>query len=157
MTLNKPSYISCRMEPIRVILPDGTSKITPDISPRNVVAHRSYINACTGLNLSSPDIAKLLDRMSHSATASPTDPDAIAVSVPCTRPDILHECDLMEDTAIAYGFNKLPRTFPAASTVAQPLPISKLCDLVRREWAQAGWVEVLPLILVCQPNGLWQH
>lgn len=54
----------------------------------------------------------------------------------------------MEDAAIAYGFNNLPKTFPATSTVAQPLAISKLSDLIRFECAQAGWVEVLPLILV---------
>jgi phenylalanyl-tRNA synthetase beta chain len=53
----------------------------------------------------------------------------------------------MEDAAIAYGFNNLPDTFPATSTVAQPLAISKLSDVVRIEWALAGWVEVLPLIL----------
>lgn len=54
----------------------------------------------------------------------------------------------MEDAAIAYGFNNLPHTFPATSTVAQPLAISKLSDIIRVEWALAGWVEVLPLILV---------
>jgi phenylalanyl-tRNA synthetase beta chain len=69
------------------------------------------------------------------------------VSIPPTRPDILHECDIMEDAAIAYGFNRLPDTFPRTNTVAQPLAISKLCDIVRREWAMCGWVEVLPLIL----------
>jgi phenylalanyl-tRNA synthetase beta chain len=53
----------------------------------------------------------------------------------------------MEDAAIAYGFNNLPDTFPKTNTVAQPLAISKLCDIVRREWAMCGWVEVLPLIL----------
>jgi phenylalanyl-tRNA synthetase beta chain len=42
----------------------------------------------------------------------------------------------------------LARTFPTTNTVAQQLPVSKLCDVVRREWAYAGWVEVLPLILV---------
>lgn len=53
----------------------------------------------------------------------------------------------MEDAAIGYGFNNLPKTFPTTGTVAQPLAVSKLSDLVRREWAMAGWVEVLPLIL----------
>jgi len=69
------------------------------------------------------------------------------VQVPPTRPDILHECDIMEDAAVAYGFNNLISTFPSTHTVAKPLAISKLSDLVRHEWAQAGWVEVLPLIL----------
>ena len=70
------------------------------------------------------------------------------VAIPPTRPDILHECDIMEDAAIAYGFNNLPDAFPATSTVAQPLAVSKLSDIIRHEWAYAGWVEVLPLILV---------
>ena len=54
----------------------------------------------------------------------------------------------MEDAAIAYGFNNLPDTFPPTSTVAQPLAISKLTDIVRREWALVGFVEVFPFILV---------
>jgi len=90
--------------------------------------------------------------MSLHASVSPNDPDELQVQVPATRPDILHECDIMEDAAIAYGFNNLPDTFPATSTVAQPLAISKLSDVVRMEWAFAGWVEVLPLILVSVIN-----
>jgi phenylalanyl-tRNA synthetase beta chain len=54
----------------------------------------------------------------------------------------------MEDAAIAYGFNNIPRTFPNTNTVAQSLAVSKVSDLVRREWASASWVEVLPFILV---------
>jgi len=54
----------------------------------------------------------------------------------------------MEDVAIAYGFNRLPRTSPnKASTIAQPLMINKLGDIVRMEAAMAGWSEVMPLIL----------
>ncbi len=106
------------------------------------------MNSCTGLALNGEDVAKLLERMTLTASVSPNNSDEIIVQVPPTRPDILHECDLMEDAAIAYGFNKLPDTFPATSTVAQPLAISKLSDIVRSEWAFAGWVETLPLILV---------
>lgn len=54
----------------------------------------------------------------------------------------------MEDVAIAYGFNELPKSFPSKSgTVAKPLPINKLGDILRIEAAMAGWAEVLPLIL----------
>lgn len=86
--------------------------------------------------------------MSLATSVSPKSPDILQVSVPATRPDILHECDIMEDAAIAYGFNNLPKTFPSTNTVAQALPVSKLSDVVRRECAQAGWIEVLPFILV---------
>lgn len=74
--------------------------------------------------------------------------DLIHILVPPTRPDILHECDIMEDAAVAYGFDNLKRTFPATSTVAKPFPPNKLSDTIRRLCSEAGWIEVLPLILV---------
>ena len=141
-----------RIEPCKVVYPDGKERITPDISSRHTTAHPSYVNSCTGLSLSATEVSTLLTRMSLHASVSPNDPDELQVQVPATRPDILHECDIMEDAAIAYGFNNLPDTFPATSTVAQPLAISKLSDVVRMEWAFAGWVEVLPLILVSVIN-----
>lgn len=113
-----------------------------------MVAHASYVNSCTGLSIDSGALANLLERMTLSAVQDPSNPDAVSVEIPPTRPDIMHECDLMEDAAIAYGFNNLPDTFPPTSTVAQPLELSKLSDIIRREWALAGFVEVLPLILV---------
>ncbi|KAF4602096.1 phenylalanine--tRNA ligase subunit beta [Pleurotus pulmonarius] len=135
------------IEPVKVVFPDGQTRITPDISTRVMSAHASYINSCTGLSLSSLEVKTLLERMSLSASLSPSNPDEVLVEIPPTRPDIFHECDIMEDAAIAYGFNNLPNKFPATSTVAQPLAISKLSDVVRVEWGLAGWVEVLPLIL----------
>ncbi|KAG6911220.1 hypothetical protein DXG01_003087 [Tephrocybe rancida] len=114
------------IEPVRVILPDGKTRISPDLSERHTTARAS---------------------MALHSTISPSNPDELLLEIPATRPDIFHECDIMEDAAIAYGFNNLPHTFPATSTVAQPLAISKLSDIVRLEWALAGWVEVLPLIL----------
>lgn len=86
--------------------------------------------------------------MSLYTSVSPSNPDQILVEIPPTRPDILHECDIMEDAAIAYGFNNLPHTFPATTTVGQPSAISELSDVIRLEWALAGWTEALPLILV---------
>ena len=122
--------------------------ISPDLSSRQTEAYASYVNSCTGLSLSAPQVKDLLERMSLKAELSPDDTDKLLVSVPPTRPDILHQCDIMEDAAIAYGFNNLPHIFPATSTVAQPLAVSKVSDIIRHEWAYAGWVEVLPLILV---------
>jgi phenylalanyl-tRNA synthetase beta chain len=86
--------------------------------------------------------------MSHDATPSSTSPNLVDVFIPPTRADVLHQADIMEDVAIAYGFNNLPRYFPSKSgTVAKPLMINKLGDIVRLEAAMAGWSEVMPLIL----------
>jgi len=54
----------------------------------------------------------------------------------------------MEDVAVAYGFNKLPRYYPNKSGgVGAALPLNKLADIVRNEAAMSGWTEALPLIL----------
>jgi len=80
--------------------------------------------------------------------AKPDSDSTLAVSVPITRADILHQADIMEDVAVAYGFNKLPRYYPNTSAaVGAPLPINRLTDILRHEAALAGWTEVMPLIL----------
>ncbi|SNX86289.1 probable FRS1 - phenylalanyl-tRNA synthetase, beta subunit, cytosolic [Melanopsichium pennsylvanicum] len=137
------------VEPVKVVYPDGNTKITPDLSHTRFTASVDYINSCTGLKLSAQEMIGYLKKMGHTATVDTTKPDnkSLIVDVPPTRPDILHECDLMEDVAVAFGFDNLPKTFPATNTVAVPLPINKLADIVRRECAYSGWIEVLPLIL----------
>ena len=127
---------------------NNQTRITPDLSSRTTQAEVSYINQCCGLNLSSSEICNLLTKMAYHAKPSTTNPDIIDVEIPPTRADVLHQCDIMEDVAVAYGFNSLPRSFPSKSgTIAQPLPINKLSDIIRVEAAMAGWSEVLPLIL----------
>lgn len=137
------------VEPIQIISEhNGQSRQVPDLTPRSTQAEVDYINACCGLSLSAQDICNLLTRMSYTARPSKSDPNLVDVDVPPTRADVLHQADIMEDVCIAYGFNKLPRAFPkVGATIAAPLAINKLSDVLRLEAAMAGWAEVLPLIL----------
>jgi len=137
------------IEPVEIISPHNSeTRQVPDISPRKAIAEVDYINNCCGLTETPERICSLLTKMCYSATPSKTDANLIEVLVPPTRADVLHQCDIMEDVAIAYGFNNLPRTSPSkASTIAQPLMVNKLGDIVRMEAAMAGWSEVMPLIL----------
>ncbi|KAL8704199.1 MAG: hypothetical protein Q9201_002617 [Fulgogasparrea decipioides] len=137
------------VEPVKIVSPHNhQSRESPDLTPRETQAEISYINDCCGLSLTPSDICALLKRMSYTASPSRASPDLIDVQVPPTRADVLHQADIMEDVAIAYGFNRLPRSFPSQSgTIAQPLMVNKLSDIVRMEAAMAGWSEVMPLIL----------
>jgi phenylalanyl-tRNA synthetase beta chain len=137
------------IEPIQIISDhNNETRISPDISPRQTTAEVDYINSCLGLSLEPQEICDLLTKMSLSATPSATDKNILDVSVPITRSDILHQCDVMEDAAIGYGYNNLKRTFPSDSyTIAEALPINKVSDIVRREVAMSGWSEVMPLTL----------
>ncbi|MCJ1430503.1 phenylalanine--tRNA ligase subunit beta, partial [Sticta canariensis] len=146
------------VEPVNIISKHNhESRQAPDLTPRETQAEISYINGCCDLSLTGPEICSLLKRMSYTASPSSASPDLIDVHIPPTRADILHQCDIMEDVAIAYGFNQLPRFFPSKSgTVAQPLMINKLSDIVRQEAAMAGWSEVMPLIL-CSHDENFSH
>jgi phenylalanyl-tRNA synthetase beta chain len=106
------------------------------------------MNECTGLSLTPQEQCALLAKMGHKAKPSKGDADSLDISVPIIRADVLHQADIMEDLAVAYGFNKLPRFYPNKSGgVGAPLPINKLSDIVRNESAMAGWTEAMPLIL----------
>ena len=137
------------IEPIKIISEhNGETRQTPDLSPRKAEAEVDYINRCCGLEESPERICELLTKMCYTAKPSSKDQNIIEVSVPPTRADVLHQCDIMEDVAIAYGFNNLPRSAPSRSaTIGQPLMVNKLGDIVRLEAAMAGWSEVMPLIL----------
>ncbi|GAA5891773.1 hypothetical protein JCM6882_006202 [Rhodosporidiobolus microsporus] len=156
------------VEPVRVEYETGTvggarTVISPPLTSRPFVARASYINSCTGLTLPRSEIITYLQKMGHTASDPEHSPnfapvnaqpsvviapeDEIHVWVPPTRPDILHECDIMEDVAVAYGFDNLKKTFPQTNTVAKPFPPNKLSDTLRRLCTEASWTEVLPLIL----------
>ncbi|KAI0431797.1 phenylalanyl-tRNA synthetase [Xylaria sp. FL1042] len=133
------------VEPVLVKEADGTTRVTPNLTPVRMEVDVSYINGCCGLDLSADAICQLLEKMAY--TSRPLE-SKIEVFIPPTRPDVLHPCDIMEDVAVAYGFNKLPRSVSTKSaTVGKPLPMNKLADIVRLECAMAGWLEVMPLIL----------
>jgi len=136
------------IEPVKIISThNGESRETPDLTPRSTQAEVSYINSVCGLELSPQEICSLLKKMCYHAKPS-SSPDLIDVDVPPTRADVLHQADIMEDAAIAYGFNNLERRFASATTaIGAALPINRLTDIVRLEAAMAGWSEVLPLIL----------
>ena len=137
------------IEPVRIISPhNNETRESPDLKPRHSQASAKFINSVCGLELSREEICKMLSKMCYTAKPSETDSDKIDVDIPITRADVLHQADIMEDVAIGYGFNNLPRNFPSTSnSVAAALPINKLADIVRVESAMAGWSEVMPLIL----------
>ncbi|EPE10060.1 phenylalanyl-trna synthetase beta chain [Ophiostoma piceae UAMH 11346] len=136
------------IEPVRIVSEhNGTTRVTPSLTTRIIDVEVDYINQCCGLEESPESLCTLLKKVTFEAKPS-QDGKILHVAVPPTRADILHPCDIMEDVAVAYGFNNLPRSSPnKAATIGQPLPINKLADIVRLESAMAGWIEVMPLIL----------
>lgn len=62
-------------------------------------------------------LAKLLTRMCLKSHVIGNG-NNIEVEIPPTRADIIHACDIIEDAAIAYGYNNIQMTIPKTYTIA---------------------------------------
>uniref|UniRef100_A0A8C7MGW3 Phenylalanine--tRNA ligase beta subunit n=1 Tax=Oncorhynchus kisutch TaxID=8019 RepID=A0A8C7MGW3_ONCKI len=104
-----------------------------------------------GISESTEHIAQLLTKMCLRSEVM-SDGEQIEVEIPPTRSDVIHACDIMEDAAMAYGFNNIPRTTPRTYTIANQLPLNKLSELLRQDLAAAGFTEALTFALCSQED-----
>ncbi len=117
----------------------------PVMAYRKETIEREKVCGLVGVELTSREIARLLSKMCLESVA--LDADRVEVTIPPTRHDVLHACDIYEDVAIAYGYNNLEKTVPKTMTVARQLPVNKLSDQLRLAVAEAGFTETLTFSL----------
>jgi phenylalanyl-tRNA synthetase beta chain len=120
--------------------------VTPALDVYSMRASVAEINSTASISIDAPTAAVLASRMGLDAEV--VGEDAILCRVPPTRSDVLHECDIVEDVAIAYGFNNIVPRIPATRTCAAPLPMNLLADKLRTELAHMGWWEALTTSLI---------
>lgn len=137
------------VEAVRVHYDDGRlpDQITPDLSRKLFQTDIDYLNNGIGINITIERTCELLKKMQLDPVAN-KDGKTLTVSVPPTRPDILHPCDILEDVAIAYGYNNIAKSFPSCSTFGRQQPVNKFSDLIRGGVAEAGFTEVLTWALI---------
>jgi len=141
------------IEPVRIEYMnfDGTIDSvdqTPHLGPTEITASPKYISSLIGVDLQAEEISTLLNRMMLQVAARSSS-DELKVLCPPYRADILHACDVAEDAAIAYGFNRVKEQIPTFFTTGRSQPLNLLSDLLRREaLAQRGYTEVLTWVTV---------
>lgn len=100
-------------------------------------------------SLPKQDVIKLLKKMCLGVHEEmDLDESKLTICVPPTRHDILHACDIVEDVAVAYGYNKIQMQLPPTATIAKQFPLNKLTDLLRQEIVASGFTEALTFSLV---------
>jgi len=88
------------------------SKIIPDLKTEKRKISLENTNKLLGLDLNEKQIKKLLEKMGHNYSDK-------EVETPSWRVDIMHEVDLIEDIAIAYGYDNFVPEMPQISTIGQ--------------------------------------
>merc|ERR1719309_1560686 len=132
------------IEPVETVS-NGKSNVYPTLKYRTETFSAEAVNGLVGVQQSPEQIAKLLSKMCLESTVNKD--NSISVTIPPTRHDVIHPCDIYEDVAIAYGYNNIVKTTPQTLTVAQQLPINKLTDQLRESVAQSGFTEALTFSL----------
>lgn len=94
---------------------EGLNEKTPNFSPEKRKISVENVNKLLGLELKEKDIKNLLMKMGHNYVNG-------NVEIPAWRVDILHEVDLIEDIAIAYGYENFIPELPEISTIGEQNP-----------------------------------
>ncbi|XP_057613900.1 phenylalanine--tRNA ligase beta subunit isoform X2 [Chionomys nivalis] len=139
------------VEAAEVVSPNGKSNTFPELPYRKEMVRADLINKKVGIRESPANLAKLLTRMCLKSEVI-GDGNQIEVEIPPTRSDVIHACDIVEDAAIAYGYNNIQMTLPKTYTIANQFPLNKLTELLRLDMAAAGFTEALTFALCSQED-----
>nr|XP_019563908.2 phenylalanine--tRNA ligase beta subunit-like [Aedes albopictus] len=134
------------VEACAVVNPNGETVHYPELAFRKEIVSAEKVNALIGIKETPESMAKMLNRLLPT-TQSVTNKDQLEVLIPPTRHDMLHACDIYEDVAIAYGYNRIPKTLPGTMHIARQYPLNKLTEQLREQIAQAGFTEGLTFTL----------
>jgi phenylalanyl-tRNA synthetase beta chain len=135
-----------RVHAVEIVGPEpGATRRTPDFSLQELRIAPSHAARTLGVAVSTADAVTLLRRMRHDAEA--IGPDEVRVGVPPYRNDILHEIDLIEDLAIAYGYHRITPSLVPTFTVGAERPEEIVSNQVREMLCGLGYSEVMTLVL----------
>jgi len=113
----------------------GNKKITtPNLIPKKMKIDIKYVNKILGLDLKEKDIKNYLERMGY-------DYNNKTVLIPAYRYDIMHQVDLIEDIAIAYGYENFKEEIPNVSTLGSEDEFEKFKRKVKDIIIGFGYLE----------------
>lgn len=94
-------------------------KITPTLEIEKMNLNLEKVNKILGLELKEKELKTNLEKMGYSYNNS-------EVIIPSYRTDILHDIDLIEDVAIAYGYLNFEEKIPKIATIGEVNPKEKI-------------------------------
>ena len=104
---------------------DSKKKITPDFTPEKKKISLENTNKLLGLNFNKKQLKSLIEKMGHNYNKG-------IVQIPAWRTDILHEVDLIEEVAIAYGYDKFVPEIPKIANIGQ----ENLKEIIKRKMSE---------------------
>jgi len=125
--------------------------VYPIFENREVISEVDYINRGIGINLEPEMITSILYKMGIPSHLT-NDKKSIVATITPTRTDIFHKCDLVEDVAIAFGYNNIIPETTSSYTSGSQFPLNSLSDKIRGEVARCGYTEILTFSLISEED-----
>ena len=126
--------------------------VTPDFRSVRVDLSVEYTNRILGLPLKHKQIADLL--LTAGFGVEGVSENTLTVMVPCYRVDVMHQVDLVEDVAIAYGYNNIEPLWRELPTTGGERPEQRMIDVAREFMVGLGYQEILTYTLT-SPESLF--
>jgi phenylalanyl-tRNA synthetase beta chain len=124
--------------------PDGTVLVTPNLNPWEMELDVKYINKTLGSSFTDKDAVVYLEKMGYGAEIHR---EKINVKIPCYRADIMHPIDLVEDIAIAYGYENFEPEIPIIYSEAGEALIEIFSRKLRNFLVGFGLLEVVTFMM----------
>ena len=133
-------------------MPKDERLTTPNFDNKTMDLEIDYVQKILDLPLDAKQIEALLLRAGFGVekTAAQT----LKVLVPCYRVDVMHSVDLIEDIAIAFGYNNIKPLWRDLPTTGHARPEQRLINLARDFMIGLGFQEILSYSLT-SPESLF--
>ena len=123
---------------------------TPDFYTKLMDLKVRYANTILDLHLTSDNIADLLGKAGFGVEKLVR--NKVTVHIPCYRIDVMHQVDLIEDIAIAYGYNNVRPSWRRFPTIGGTRPGQGLLDATRELMVGLGFQELLTYMITNPKN-----
>jgi phenylalanyl-tRNA synthetase beta chain len=121
---------------------------TPTLAPSERIVSVRECGDLIGVDLTAAEMAALLEKMRFGA--HPVGKEKIKVQVPCYRADIMHDWDIFEDAAIAYGYDRFALALSPTFAIGRAHPVYTTAGRVRDILAGLGYLEMMPFTLTSE-------
>ena len=125
---------------------DGASRMTPDLRPTEMLLSVRQAADTIGVELNAAELGELLESMGHGVEEGSRS-DSLRVFVPAYRNDVMHAVDLIEDAAIAHGYDNLEARLVPTFTVGRAREVEEQAGVARRVFTGLGFHQVMTLVL----------
>ena len=123
--------------------PDGSVLVTPNLEPWIMELDNEYVVNTLGFELTPEETAKELSKMGYDSEIG----SILKVKVPSYRADIMHPIDLVEDVAIAYGYDKIEPEIPDLFSEAGEDQLEVFSRGLRNFLVGFGLIEVVTFMM----------